>query len=176
MTEHLHINKTGTSFWNSIITVAADAVEIYNNWGLIQYQISLSSELEVSKRFGGSNSLRPNTTSCGINNQCQHWFKKWLAAWRHQAITWTNADIHVLSIGLLGTNFSQILFAIQEFSTSKCIWNVICKMSAILFRFQYIKCIYCFETWQRTVQQYKMLIKFQLTTSNLSALNMNLVI
>ena len=119
MTEHLHINKIGTSFWNSITTVAADAVEIYNNWGLIQYQISLSSELEVSKRFGGSNSLRPNTTPCGINNQCQHWFKKWLAAWRHQAITWTNADIHVLSIGLLGTNFSQILFAIQEFSTSK---------------------------------------------------------
>ena len=23
----------------------------------------------------------------------QHWFRQWLAAWRHQAITWTNVDL-----------------------------------------------------------------------------------
>ena len=23
---------------------------------------------------------------------CQHWFRQWLVAWRHQAIAWTNAD------------------------------------------------------------------------------------
>ena len=25
---------------------------------------------------------------------CHHWFRKWLGAWRHQAITWTSADWH----------------------------------------------------------------------------------
>ena len=38
----------------------------------------------------------------------------------HQAIIWTNAGI--LLIGILGTNFSEILSKIDTFSLKKCIW------------------------------------------------------
>ena len=31
-------------------------------------------------------------TSYGIGDLGQHWFRQWLVAWRHQAITWTNVD------------------------------------------------------------------------------------
>ena len=40
-----------------------------------------------------------------------------LAPVRRQAITWTNADL--LSIGPLGTNFSEILIEIHIFSVKK---------------------------------------------------------
>ena len=39
----------------------------------------------------------------------------------HQAIIKTNAGL--LSIGPLGTNFSEILIQIQNFSFTKCIWR-----------------------------------------------------
>ena len=38
-------------------------------------------------------------THCGLvtpngdKDLDQHWLRQWLAAWRHQAITWTNADV-----------------------------------------------------------------------------------
>ena len=51
-------------------------------------------------------------------------------AW-HQAITWTKA--HLLSIGPLGTNFSEIWIKIQNFSLIKNAFeNVVCEMAAIL--------------------------------------------
>ena len=31
--------------------------------------------------------------SYGDRDLGQHWFRKWLVAWRHQAITWTNIDV-----------------------------------------------------------------------------------
>ena len=30
----------------------------------------------------------------------QHWFRQWLVAWRHQAITWTNVDVSLRSCGI----------------------------------------------------------------------------
>ena len=50
--------------------------------------------------------------------------------------TWTNYD--VLSLDPLGTTFREIWIKMQCFSFKKCIWNVVCKMSAILFRHQCI--------------------------------------
>ena len=40
---------------------------------------------------------------------------------RHQAITWTNANL--LSIGPLGTNFCEIRIKMQNFHLRKCIWR-----------------------------------------------------
>ena len=40
---------------------------------------------------------------------------------RRQAIFWTSAGL--LSIGPLGTNFSEILIIIQNFSFTKCTWK-----------------------------------------------------
>ena len=40
---------------------------------------------------------------------------------RRQAIIWTIAGL--LSIGPLGTNFSEILIKIQNFHSRKCIWK-----------------------------------------------------
>ena len=31
-------------------------------------------------------------TPCGDRDLGQHWLRKWLVVWRHQAITWTNVD------------------------------------------------------------------------------------
>ena len=44
-----------------------------------------------------------------------------LAPGRRQAIIWTNAEI--LLMGLLQTNFSEILIEIYTFSFKKCIWK-----------------------------------------------------
>ena len=51
---------------------------------------------------------------------------------RFQAITWTNVD--VWSIRHLGTNFGEIWVKIRRFSFTNACTNVVCKMSAILFR------------------------------------------
>ena len=40
---------------------------------------------------------------------------------RRQAIIWTNAGL--LSIGPLGTNFSEILIKTQHFYSRQCIWK-----------------------------------------------------
>ena len=44
-----------------------------------------------------------------------------LSPGRRQAIIWTNAEI--MLIGPLGTNFSEILIAIQTFHSRKCVWK-----------------------------------------------------
>ena len=75
------------------------------------------------------NSLRPsdayirNLTIIGSDNG--------LSPWRRQAIIWTNDGI--LSIGPLGTNFSEILiriqtfsFKIMEFKMSSAKWHPFC--------------------------------------------------
>ena len=52
---------------------------------------------------------------------------------RRQGITWTNADL--LSLRLLGTNFGEVWFEIQNVSFIKChvrSKNAICEMAAIL--------------------------------------------
>ena len=57
----------------------------------------------------------------------QHWSGNGLSSILRQAITWTSADL--LSIGPLGTNFSEIWIKLQNFSFIKmdlkmyCLWN-----------------------------------------------------
>ena len=48
----------------------------------------------------------------------QHWLMQWLVAWRHQAIAWTNADLH---------QTCSVAFIWEQFH-SKCPWtlSVIC--------------------------------------------------
>ena len=55
--------------------------------------------------------------------------------WRHQAITWTTADL--LAICSLGRNCSEISIEIQTFSFHENAFdNVICEMAAILLGFK----------------------------------------
>ena len=56
---------------------------------------------------------------------------------RRQAIIWTNAGI--LLIGLLGTNFCEILIEIHTFSFKKMHWKYRLEMAAILSRPQGVK-------------------------------------
>ena len=51
---------------------------------------------------------------------------------RHQTITWTNAGL--LSIGLLGTYFSEIGIGILSFSFKKMHLKMSAKMAAMLSR------------------------------------------
>ena len=81
-------------------------------------------------------------THCGLVTPCgidlgQHWFRQWLGAWRHQAITWTNSDL--ISIKPSGTIFSEILIKIHFHLKKNASENVICKMAAILSRPQCVK-------------------------------------
>ena len=56
----------------------------------------------------------------------------------HQAITWTNAVL--LSIGLLGTNFSEMWIGIMSFSFKKMHLKMLsAKMAAILSRGRWVK-------------------------------------
>ena len=50
-----------------------------------------------------------------ISESDQHWFRWWLVA--YSAIIWTSAGL--LSIGLVGTNFSEILIKNKTFSFKK---------------------------------------------------------
>ena len=57
---------------------------------------------------------------------------------RHRAIIWPNAGI--ISIGLLGTYFSEILIQIHIFFIQENAFeNVVRKLAAILSRPQYVK-------------------------------------
>ena len=59
-----------------------------------------------------------------------------LLPWWRQAIIWINTGI--LSIGLLGTNFSEILIKIYIFSLKKCIWKCCQKIGS---HFSYPQCL-----------------------------------
>ena len=52
----------------------------------------------------------------------QHWFRQWLAAWRHQAITWTNVDLP--SARSIGIHLSTILQEILQLSITKISWKI----------------------------------------------------
>ena len=55
-----------------------------------------------------------------------------LSPGRRQTITWTDADL--LSMGQVGTNFSEICIKIVIFSLKNVAENVVCEMAAILSR------------------------------------------
>ena len=62
-----------------------------------------------------------------------------LAPVRRQAITWTN--VHVLSIGSLGTNFSEIRITIQNFLIKEMHLKMSsAKLAAILSRGSWVDC------------------------------------
>ena len=47
----------------------------------------------------------------------QHWLRKWLGAWRHQAITWTNVDLSSVKshgIHLRGLSLDDVKIPIDE--------------------------------------------------------------
>ena len=48
---------------------------------------------------------------------CQHWLRKWLVAWQHQAITWTNVDFLLMKfydihLRAVEQQVSKLLFCI----------------------------------------------------------------
>ena len=58
---------------------------------------------------------------------------------QRQAITWTNVGI--LLIGPLGTNFSEMLIESHTFLQENPFEKIVCKMTAILSRPQYVNII-----------------------------------
>ena len=62
-------------------------------------------------------------THCGLvtpyggRDLGQHWFRKWLVAWRHQAITWIKVDLS--SVRSSGIHLSAIISKVQRHS-SEC--------------------------------------------------------
>ena len=67
-------------------------------------------------------------THCGLvtpyggRDLGQHWLRKWLVAWRHQAITWTNVDLP--SVRSIGIHSSTILQEILQASITKISWKI----------------------------------------------------
>ena len=62
----------------------------------------------------------------------EHWLRWWLAAWRHQAITWTNVDLS--SLGICGTQMRFIL--IHQFV--KWVWRIPCEITSTSPRDQWV--------------------------------------
>ena len=56
-------------------------------------------------------------TPYGDTNPGQHWLRKWLVAWRHQAITWTNVDLS--SVRSSGIHLSAILHEMPQPSVTE---------------------------------------------------------
>ena len=48
--------------------------------------------IDLCHNFDGSLTHWGLLTPYGDRDLGQHWFRLWLVAWRHQAITWTNVD------------------------------------------------------------------------------------
>ena len=55
----------------------------------------------------------------------QHWFKSWFVAWRHQAITWTDANVSsIRPQEYISVKFySQIIHSIQKCICKCCLQN-----------------------------------------------------
>ena len=53
-------------------------------------------------------------TPYGNKDLRQHWLRQWLDAWRHQAITWTNADLS--SVEFCGIHLTTILLVALKVS------------------------------------------------------------
>ena len=74
---------------------------------------------------------------------------------RHQAITWTNAGL--LSIGLLGTSFSEIWIQILSFSFKKMHLKMLsATMAAILSRGRGVKSL--MSPWRPLLSQHPMML------------------
>ena len=56
-------------------------------------------------------------TPYGVGDLGQHWLRKWLVAWRHQAITWTNVDLSWVRSS--GIHLSAFLQEIPQPSVTK---------------------------------------------------------
>ena len=54
-------------------------------------------------------------TPYGTSDLVQHWFRLWLVAWRHQAITWTNVDFLSLRSRLRYHNHQSLKLAWKLF-------------------------------------------------------------
>ena len=63
-------------------------------------------------------------------NLVQHWLRSWLAAWRHQAITWTNVDLSLVRSS--GIHLSAILQEIPQPSVTEISLKIY--ISKILFK------------------------------------------
>ena len=97
------------------------------------YPVSVDSAISSVISYLTVNSLRPSDAYIfGSDNG--------LSPVRRQAIIWTNDGI--LSIGPLGTNFSEILIKIHIFSLKNAFENVVWKVVATSSRPQ------CVKTWR----------------------------
>ena len=73
---------------------------------------------------------------------------KGLSLGRHQAIIWTNAGI--LSIGPLGTNFSEISIKIYTFSFKVMYFKLSAKWQPFCLSLTMLKCLLCIHHERRT--------------------------
>ena len=53
---------------------------------------------------------------------CHYWLRKWLVAWHHQAITWTNSDFSLVRLSDIHLRASSL--EIPQSSTNKMIWKI----------------------------------------------------
>ena len=78
-------------------------------------------------------------TPHGVMDRGQHWLRKWLAAWRHQAFTWTNFDLS--SVRSFDIHMRAISLEIPQPSISK----IRLKINYISFKFprgQWVKSLW----------------------------------
>ena len=91
-------------------------------WWKMQIYIYFSQKNSALTWLMSINSLRPSDTYRHQQTKAStRPSGNGLSPFQHQAIIWTNAGI--LLVGPLGTNFSEFLIGIQQFSSRKCTWK-----------------------------------------------------
>ena len=79
-------------------------------------------------------------TPCGIRDQAQHWIRQWLAAWWHQAISWSNVNciprkfsVKIRYFLLTKIHFKMLSAQWQQYCSSfnmlMVLVNTVCKYS-----------------------------------------------
>ena len=86
--------------------VISQSVNPWTEWSVTQHHPSWFFNFNPSQILAKNNKIITHFTHCGLatplgdNGLSQHWLRKWLLAWRHQVITWTN--VHLSSVRSFG--------------------------------------------------------------------------
>ena len=92
-----HIEKLLPNWKPKVITMVALS-SLVAPWVVIDMTVlPFLVFIYVSVNFGFFLTYCGPVMPYGGKHLGQHWFRQWLVAWRHQAITWTNVDLSLRS-------------------------------------------------------------------------------
>ena len=100
--------KMSSAKWRPFCLGLSVLIITWGNADLYQWHMQVLQGLDVLTLYG-------LVMPYGDIDHGQYWLRQWLAAWRYQAITWTNVDLpSVRTCGILLNAFPQSLLNIRS--------------------------------------------------------------